>query len=153
MAEGTRAALENKKIKAALRNLKEGNENNSREIGEIRGSLKYLGDIKELIAAMNTKYDQMVSHIYRKQAYKHGQNGGSRVQRQEQHRQEQPEQRQEQTHEVHQEHLGALGFQVFGEMSNTNRLEHRPQSSFQFNQKFAKIEFPRFYAENPNDQM
>lgn len=59
MADRTRAAQETKKIEETLRTLKEGNERNAKEIGKIRSSLKDLGDIKELIAGMSMKYDQM----------------------------------------------------------------------------------------------
>lgn len=107
---------------------------------------------------MNSKYDQMAVHVYGKQPqnqgggirtqqelsgvlgyqnFNGGQNGGSRVH-------PDPSGRTR----VHQEMPGALGFQVLDEHSN--RSGQSTHSSFLCSQKYAKIEFPRFYGENPN---
>lgn len=134
MAEGTRAQ-EAKKFEDSLRTLKESSEIHTKEIGEIKNSLKDLGEIKELIEAMNAKYDQMAAHVYGKQQENSG--GVPRFQRQE-HNQS--------SRQNHQDQLGALGFQILGDIPARSGNHH---SSFLY-QKFAKIEFPRFYGENPS---
>lgn len=137
MAEGTRAQ-EAKKFEDTLRNLKEGSEIHTREIGEIKNSLKDLGDIKELIAAMNSKYDQMANHIYGKEQENPG--GVPRFQQQEQNQTGGSRQNYQDPPgafcQTQQDQPGALGFQILGEIPS--RSDNHHHSSFLHNQQFAK---------------
>lgn len=90
---------------------------------------------------MSTKYDQMAGHVHGKQ--RQDQNGVNGFCHQEQNgingmnRQEQPVNTQ----------LGFQAFEAFEEIPQ--RLETHFFTPNLFNQRFAKIEFPRFYGENP----
>ncbi|CAL5376490.1 unnamed protein product [Camellia sinensis] len=63
MVDGTRAQ-ESKKIDEAIRTLKDSSDRQAQDIREIRNSLKDVNEIKELIFAMNVKYDQMANGVF-----------------------------------------------------------------------------------------
>lgn len=82
------------------------------EMGEIKHSLKDLGDIKEMFAAIAVKYDKMAEHIYGKH-------------------------RQEHHHD---------SFRV---SENHLELAGSSHSTPNFRTRYAKIDFPKFYGEDP----
>ncbi|CAL5348860.1 unnamed protein product [Camellia sinensis] len=57
-------AQESKKMDEAIRTLKDSSDRQAQDIREIRNSLKDVNEIKELIFAMNVKYDQMANGVF-----------------------------------------------------------------------------------------
>lgn len=110
-------------MEEAIKSLRESSERHTKEIGDIKNSLKELGEIKELIAAMGAKYDQLAGHIYGKQP------------------QEQPE------------GSNQLGFRQQGfndyQIPPLNRFDSQINPSV-FSPRYARIDFPQFGGEDPN---
>lgn len=63
MADGTRGQ-DLKKLEESIRLLKEHQVNSAKETTEIKNTL---GEIKDFMAAVTFKYDQMAAHVYGKQ--------------------------------------------------------------------------------------
>ncbi|KAI8545250.1 hypothetical protein RHMOL_Rhmol07G0026600 [Rhododendron molle] len=109
MAGGTRGQ-EFKEMEESVRLLKEGQERHTNEMGEIKNSLKDLGDIKEMFTTITLKYDQLATHVYGKH---------------------------------HQE-----SFRV---SENQLELVGSSHPAPPFGTRYAKIDFPKFFGDDPND--
>lgn len=108
MAGGTRGQ-EFKEMEDSVRLLKEGQEKHTKEMGEIKNSLKDLGDIKEMFTAITLKYDQLATHVY-----------GKRPQ------------------------------ESFRVSENQLELAGSSHSAPPFGTRYAKIDFPKFFGDDPN---
>lgn len=112
MADGTRSQ-DLKRLEDSFRILKEQQVNSAKETEEIKNTLV---EIKEFMAAVTFKYDQVAAHVYGKQH--------------------------ESVHGVP-ENLGLS--------SNQFRAESSQSQPFpEFGTRYAKIDFPKFFGDNPS---